>query len=111
MANEWSEDPLHPVLPRSFEYEIIGVRLEREPLDEIEPFLDLTLRRGDERRVLRFWSPTNLEIERGGPVMTSGFVIYDIRARGWSGLGVQVDDVEPTPGAVRFYARAVEEIS
>lgn len=29
---------------------------------------------------------------------------------GLAGLGVQVDDVEPTPGTVRFYARAEEQI-
>ena len=94
----------------AFKYEIIAIRLEREPIDVDEPFLDLTLRKGRERRLLRFWSPRDLEIERGGPTMTSGLMIRDIRARGLCGLGVEVDDFEASPGVVRFFARAVEEI-
>ena len=99
----------HSILPRAFEYEIVGLRLEREPFDGSEPFLDLTLRRGQERRVLRFWSPQNLEVERGGPTMTSGLVIYDIRARGLDRLGVEVKDFEASHGRVSFVARIVEE--
>src|SRR6476646_10186057 len=103
-------DPEHPILPGACEYEIIGLRLEREPPDGIEPFLDLTLRRGQQRRVFRFWSPQNLEVERGGPRMTHGLVIYDIRARGWDRLDVEVADFENTEGGVSFFARAVEEL-
>ena len=103
-------DHEHPILPRACEYEIIGLRLEREPPDGIEPFLDLTLRRGSQRRVLRFWSPQNLEVKRGGPIMTHGLVIYDIRSRGLDGLNVEVDDYENTEGKVTFVARAVEEL-
>ena len=103
-------DPEHKILPRAFEYEIIGLRLEREPSDGIEPFLDLTLRRGQQRRVLRFWSPQNLEVERGGPTMTHGLVIYDIHARGRERLAVEVDDFEASNGTVKFVARAVEEL-
>jgi hypothetical protein len=103
-------DPEHSILPKAFEYEIIGLRLDREPIDGIEPFLDLTLRRGQHRRVLRFWSPQNLEIERGGPTMTHGLVIYDIRGRGLERLGVEVDDFEGNHGRVSFVARAVDEL-
>jgi hypothetical protein len=99
-------DPEHPILPGACEYEIIGLRLERQPPDGIEPFLDLTLRRGQELRLLRFWSPQNLEVTGGGPTMTHGLVIYDIRARGLDRLTVEVDDFEE--GTVRFFARAVE---
>ena len=77
----------------------------------MEPFLDLILRRGQERRVLRFWSPQNLEVERGGPTMTHGLVIYDIRARGLERLTMEVDDFESSDGKVSFVARAVEELS
>jgi len=98
----------HSILPRAFEYEIVGLHLEREPADEHEPYLDLVLRRGADRRVLRFWSPVDIEIERGGPTMTSGLVIHDIRHRGIPNQGVRVDDFEGTQGAVRFSARAVE---
>lgn len=110
-SSETPEDPEHPILPRAWEYEIIGIRLEREPYDGSEPFLDLRLRKGTERRLLRFWSPCELEIERGGPCMTSGLVIRDIRARGLDGLGVMVSDFEASPGSVEFLARTVEAIS
>jgi GNAT superfamily N-acetyltransferase len=104
----FEQDAEHAILPRAFEYEIVGLHLEREPADEQEPYLDLVLRRGAERRILRFWSPVDIEIERGGPTMTSGLVIRDIRQRGIAHLGVRVDDFEGTQGAVRFSARAVE---
>ncbi len=104
----FEDDVEHSILPRAFEYEIVGFHLEREPVDEQEPYLDLVLRRGADRRVLRFWSPVDIEIERGGPTMTSGLVIRDIRRRGIEKLGVRVDDFEGTQGAVRFSARAVE---
>jgi hypothetical protein len=67
----------HPILDSSWDYEVVGLRLEKEPTEEIEPFLDLTLRRGSERRTFRFWSPSELEIERGGPLMTGGLTIFD----------------------------------
>jgi hypothetical protein len=70
---EIKADPEHSILPRAWEFEIVGLRLEKVPVDESEPFLDLALQRGTERRVLRFWSPRDLEIERGGPV--SGTVV------------------------------------
>jgi hypothetical protein len=103
-------DPEHAILPRAWEFEIVGLRLEREPLDGTESFLDLILRRGHERRTLRFWSPRDLEIERGGPTMTSGLTISDVIARGLERLGVKVDDFESSRGAVRFVARHVEEV-
>jgi GNAT superfamily N-acetyltransferase len=106
----FEEDAEHPILPRAFEYEIVGLHLEREPIEEREPFLDLVLRRGAERRVLRFWSPVDIEIERGGPTMTSGLVIRDVRRHGLEKIGVRVDDFEGTQGAVRFSARAVEPL-
>jgi hypothetical protein len=103
-------DPVHSILDRSWEYEIVGLRLELEPLEAGEPYLDLKLRCGSDRRVLRFWSPQDLEVERGGPGMTSGLMILDIRARGMEKLGVRVDDFENGNGSIRFVARAVEEI-
>jgi hypothetical protein len=104
------EDSAHPILPESWRYEIVGMRLDRSPADGGEPFLDLTLQCGAERRSLRFWSPIDIEIEKGGPKMTSGFVIRDIRDRQLEGIGVLVDDFEASRGAVRFLARTVDEL-
>ncbi|MEO8900151.1 MAG: hypothetical protein ABI488_01040 [Polyangiaceae bacterium] len=111
MTAELNQDPDHPILAKAWRYEIVGLHLERLPSDGGEAFLDLTLKLGNERRSLRFWSPQYIEIERGGPCMTSGLVIKDLRQRGLDGLGVAVDDFEGTVGAVRFVARTVEEIT
>ena len=101
----------HPILSHANTWEIVGMRLERDPQDGEEPFVDLTLRRGLERTILRFWSPQDLEIERGGPTNTGGLAIEDVSTRGWERIGVRVTDREATLGAVRFLARAVEVLS
>jgi len=100
----------HPILPRAWEYRIVGLRLELTPVDADEPYLDLTLQKGPEVRRLRFWSPVDLEVERGGPSMTWGFVIRDVRSRGMEGIGLEVNAFEGSNGAVRFAARDVENI-
>lgn len=76
--------------------------------NEDEPFLDLTLQRDREQRVLRFWSPQQLTLEEGAQA-THGMVIEDVRHRRLEGLGVHVNDFEATNGGLRFWARAVEE--
>jgi hypothetical protein len=106
----WGDDPDHGILPAAWAYEIVGLRLEKEPEDGLEPYLDLFLRKGTDRLGLRFWSPQDLEVERGGPVMTHGLRILDLSARGLDGLGVRVTDGEGTIGAIRFVARAVEPV-
>jgi len=108
---QWGDAPDHPILPRSFEYRIVSLHLELEPQNGGEPYLDLTLERGPERRTLRFWSPQELAIERGGPAFTGGFVIQDISDRGFELLGVRVADFEASHGAIEFLARQVEERS
>jgi hypothetical protein len=110
LNRELESDPDHPILPNAWRYEIVGLRLERAPADGREPYLDLAVEYSNQRRTLRFWSPADLEIERGGPCMTSGMTIKDLRARGLYGVGVKVADFESTVGAVRFVARDVEEI-
>lgn len=107
----WGDAPQHPILPNAHRYAIVALQLELEPEDGSEPFLDLVLRQGAERRRLRFWSPQELEIERGGPVDTGGFEILDISSRGLEELGVLVSDSEGAGGGtVRFLARRVEEV-
>lgn len=110
-SSEWGEDPEHSILPHAHLYAIVGIHLDLEPADGSEPFLDLTVQKGGERRKLRFWGPTNLEIERGGPQKTGGFQILDMSARGLDRMGVRVDDFEASNGAVFFVARAVEYVS
>jgi hypothetical protein len=110
LKRDLEQDPDHDILPEAWRWEIVGVHLERAPEDGGEPFLDLTLRLGRDRRRLRFWSPSDIEIERGGPCMTAGLVIKDLRPRGLDGLTVAVDDFEATVGATRFVARSVEPL-
>ena len=110
MNREIDQDPDHPILPEAWRYEIVGLRLERAPVDNGEPYLDLTLQHSGLRRTFRFWSPSDIEIERGGPCMTSGLAIKDLRGRGLYDTGVKVDDFEASVGAVRFVARTVEEV-
>src|SRR5262245_5895529 len=108
VSRKMEGDLIHPLLPNFWEYEIIGLRLEREPRDEAEPYLDLVLRLGKERRTLRFWSPQNLQIDRGGPFANHGLTLLDISARGLEGIRVSVDDIESGSGGIYLVARSVE---
>ena len=104
------EDPYHPILEQSWEYEIFTFSFWQWPNAEAEPFIDLTLKKADIFRHFRFYSPQDLEIEKGFPSKTGGFCILDVSKRGLEGLGVRVDDFEGRRGAVRFWARTVIEI-
>lgn len=110
MTRELDLDPDHPILPEAWRHEVVGFRLDRIPEDGTEAYLDLTLMREGRRRRLRFWSPRDIQIERGGPCITFGLVISDLQSRGLEDVGVRVDDFEASQGAVRFVARAVEDL-
>jgi len=103
------EDPDHPILAQPWRYTITGLHYER-PEDGSEPFLDLTLERGPERRKLRFLGPQELQIEKGFP-HAPGLVILDVSARGLDRLTVRVDDYEASSGGIRFWARSVHEVA
>ena len=109
-ADVTGPDPEHRILPDAWTWEIIGLNVQLAPNGGLEPYLDLTLRRGLEERRLRFWSPQQLVIEEGGPTHTHGLSIQDVSHRGLERLGVRVDDLEGSSGAVRFWARAVEQL-
>ena len=104
------EDPDHPIIERPHEYsvtrfvyDVLGNRVG-------EPFIDLSLSKGELFRRLRFLSPQNLRIEEGFPAPTHGMAIRDIRGRQWQGLGVEVADFEASWGAITFVARAVVDL-
>jgi len=99
-------DPHHPIIERPYEYAIADLRYHMG-LDGSEPFLDVTLVRGDTTRRLRFLSPQDLRIERGFPEPTGGMVILDVRGRQLDGVQVEVADWEASHGAITFYARDV----
>jgi hypothetical protein len=104
------EDPYHSILERSWEYEVFTFSFYQWANGESEPFIDLTLKRDEEFRYFRFYSPRDLEIEKGFPNKTGGFCILDVSARGMEGLNVRVDDFEASWGAIRFWAREVIEM-
>ena len=98
-------DPHHPIVDKPWSYEIVGLNYQRGGADQ-EPFIDITLERGEDRRHLRFLSPRELRIEPGFPTMTGGLVILDISGRAMNGLAVMVEDFAgATGGSVRFFAR------
>ena len=104
------EDPFHSFLEHSWQYEIVSFCFHQSLDQEFETFLDITLSNGDVVRRLRFYSPQDIEVEKGFPRKASGFCIFDVSARGLEKLSVRVDDLEGNWGAVQFWARAVEEI-
>ncbi|MEM6474418.1 MAG: hypothetical protein AAF802_33100 [Planctomycetota bacterium] len=95
---------LHPILESPHLYDVVGFNYQR-PIND-EPFVDVTLRLGDTERCLRFFNPSELELEVGFP-MCSGLQITDVSDRQLSGIRVRVDCVEPITGAMRFWAREV----
>ena len=106
---EGPPDPYHPIIDNPWHYRIAALSCVF-PEDGSESYLDLTLVRGEVQRRLRFWSPRDIEIERGFPSQSLGMVIYDVRGRQLDGLGVWVDDDEAGWGKVTFWARAVVDL-
>lgn len=104
------QDPDHPILERSWEYQIFRLNFWQSEHGESESFIDLTLKKGNTLRHFRFFGPQELEIENGFPANTGGFCILDVSQRGLEGLRVRVDDFEADWGVVRFWARSVVEI-
>lgn len=94
------EDPIHPIVKRPWEYEILSFGFYRSPSGEFESFIDLTLKNSDALRHLRFYSPRELEIEKGFPARTGGFCIYEVSDRSMEGLNIRVSDFEASWGAV-----------
>ena len=100
-------DPYHPVIDRPHEYEIVEFTYV-SPLDGSEPYIDLELLKGDRLRLLRFFSPQDLQITKGFP-NSSGLTILDVRARQMDGLGVRMANCEAHGGCPEFWARDVVE--
>jgi len=109
MAHEG--DPHHPILERPWEYEIIELCYHNDPGDWRKSHVDLTLRRGEAVRRLRFLAPQDFEVERGCfPRPTGGMCILDVRHRQLEEIGVRVADFEGSHGAVTFWAREVIDL-
>ena len=57
-------DPGHPIIDKPFQYQIVEFCYHHDPDDVGNSYVDMTLRRGDTLRRLRFLGPQELEIER-----------------------------------------------
>lgn len=110
MAATYGDSPIHPILDRAHEFEIVRFDLNRDVDDPRNDFLDLTLRREKDVRRLRFIRPRSIKIEEGFPAPTGGMVILDIRHRQWEDVTVKVADFEASNGAVTFYAADVIDL-
>lgn len=106
----WGNSPIHTIIDRPHEYDIVRFDLHNDPLDCRNSYLDLTLQRHHVIRRLRFLRPTRIVIEEGFPAATNGMVILDIRDRQWDDLRVEVTDFEASHGKVTFLAADVVDL-
>lgn len=110
MADMYGDNPVHPIVDKPWQFDIVRFDLHHDPDDHRADYLDLWLRRGDELRRLRFKQPSSIKIEKGFPRATGGMIILDVRNWGWEDVGVEVADFEASHGSVTFYAKDVVEL-
>jgi len=100
----------HPILDKAYQYDIIGFNYDSSSYDFSEHTLEITFRKNDIVKKLKFIGPGELSIETGFPLSTGGLAILDITNHQLEKFNVQVIDEEASHGAVVFYAKDVFEI-
>lgn len=100
-------EPQHPIIDKPWTYELERIDWRPSPMIA-ESFIDLTFRRGDERRRLRFLSPTQVRVDQGFCGQCSGLAIHDIRKRGWDRVRIEVVNFEQDPGITFLAADVVD---
>jgi len=110
MTETWGGSPIHPIIDRPHEYKISRFDYHNDLDEPRNSFIDLTLRRDDSERRLRFLRPQRLVIDEGFPSPTGGMIILDIRDRQWEDLRVEVADYEASHGSVTFCAADVIDL-
>ena len=100
-------EPQHPILSKPWTYELERVDWRPSPATA-ETYIDLTFRKGNQRRRLRFLSPTEVEVGKGFCGQCFGLAIHDIRSRGWDGLRIEVVNFEQGPGITFFAAEVID---
>jgi hypothetical protein len=103
------EEADNTIIKHPWEYELVEF-CYRRPDDDREPYVDLVLQKGKEKRRLRFFSPRDIQISGSSLPSPSGLSILEIRNRQLEGLGIRVESFEGSNGSPEFWARAVEEI-
>lgn len=106
----WGDSPVHPIVERPHEFDIVRLDYHNDPNDSRNSFLDLTLKRDATVRRLRFLRPQRLVIEEGFPASTRGMIILDIQHRQWDDLRVEVADFESSHGSITFCAAQVIDL-
>lgn len=102
------QDPQHPIIESPHQYAILAYNYERNIEDWRDSHFDLTLRKGDVTRRLRFLSPTHIRI--GDVENNGGMVILDVRRRQLDGINVEVANFENAAGTIELYARDVTDL-
>jgi hypothetical protein len=102
-----ADDKSHPILPMSPRYRVERIDWRMSPRDAA--YLELTVRRGDETKCLRFHRPREVFIEKGYDGSYSGLTILDISGRGWDDVRVQVL-IDEAHAGIGFFASEVVEI-
>ncbi len=110
MPETYGDSPIHPIIEHPHQFEIVRLDYCCGGESRLGTHLDLTLKRAETVRRLRFLMPRRLKVEEGFPQSTGGMVILDIRHRQWEGLGVEVADFEASHGSVTFVAADVVDL-
>jgi len=83
------EEADNTIIERPWEYELVEF-CYRRPEDEGEPYLDIVLQKGKEKRRLRFFSPRDIRISGGPSPSAVGLTILDVRNRQMDVLGFEL---------------------
>ena len=98
--------PDHAVLAEPWTYTLEELRYAA-PEDYADSFIELTLRKGEDLRRLRFSKPQSIEVDAGFDARSYlGLQILDVSTNQMDGVTVEVSCFEGTPG-MHFYARDV----
>ena len=103
------DEPDHPILPKPWEYQIIDFHFQQPGEYYFDAHIDITFRKENDIRTLRFSSPQSIEIEDSFPYAEC-LRIIDISRRQWDKKSVWVVDVGHYE-ALKFYAEDVVEIN
>ena len=98
------------IINNPFQYKIIKFLYNSSSEDNLENYIELDLQKDFDIKRLRFYNPTNLQIEKGFPFPTGGMEILDISSNGWEDINVEVGDFESSHGSITFYAKNVIEL-
>jgi hypothetical protein len=102
------DEPNHPIIDEPWTYEIERIDWRPSPVTA-DSVIDLTFRKGEARRRLRFLSPTSVKVDEGFCGQCFGLAIRDIRGRGWDRVRIEVVNFEQDAG-ITFYAAAVVDL-